>query len=149
MAASRPGAWLFSRTIHHVDRAILKLSGGRQTFSTLLSGLEVVTLTTIGAKSGERRSVPLFPLPYGERLVLMPTNFGQAHHPGWYFNLKANPQAWVTYKGHTSAYLAREATPDEERVYWTRAEQLYVGYKYYRQRAIGRQIPLFVLEPKG
>jgi deazaflavin-dependent oxidoreductase (nitroreductase family) len=147
VAASRPGSWLYARTARHVDRLVLNLSGGQHTFSTILSGLEVIWLTTIGAKSGEKRTVPLIPLPDGENLVLMPTNFGQAHHPSWYYNLKANPQAWVTYKGRTVEFRAREATPSEAPGYWQRAEQLYVGYKLYRQRATSRQIPLFVLEP--
>ena len=149
LVASRPGAWFFSRTLHHFDRAVLKLSGGKQTLTALLSGLQVVTLTTIGAKSGERRSVPVIPFADGDKLVLMPTNFGQAHHPGWYYNLRAHPETWVTYRGVTTAYRAREATPDEAPVYWQRAEQVYVGYKLYRQRAAHRQIGLFVLEPKG
>ena len=149
MVASRPGAWFFARTLHHFDRSVLKLSSGKHTLTTILTGLQVVTLTTIGAKSGERRSVPVIPLAVGNNLVLMPTNFGQAHHPGWYFNLKANPQAWVTYKGYTAEYRARHATSDEAPVYWQRAEQLYIGYKLYRQRAASRQIGLFVLEPVG
>jgi deazaflavin-dependent oxidoreductase (nitroreductase family) len=149
LAASRPGAWLYARLAAPLDRAVLKLTNGEQTFSTLLSGLEVVWLTTTGARSGERRTVPLIPLPDGENLVLMPTNFGQAHHPGWYYNLKANPQAWVTYKGRTVEFRAREATPSEAPGYWQAAEQLYIGYKLYRQRAASRQIPLFVLEPVG
>ena len=149
LVASRPGAWFFSRTLHHFDRAVLKLSGGKQTLTALLSGLQVVTLTTIGAKSGERRSVPVIPFADGEKLVLMPTNFGQAHHPGWYYNLRAHPEAWVTYRGGTIAYRAREATAEEALAYWQRAGQMYVGYKVYRQRAAHRQIGLFVLEPKG
>ena len=149
LVASRPGAWFFSRTLHHFDRAVLKLSGGKQTLTALLSGLQVVTLTTIGAKSGVQRSVPVIPLADGEKLVLMPTNFGQARHPGWYYNLRAHPEAWVTYRGVTIAYRAREATAEEALAYWQRAEQMYVGYKVYRQRAAHRQIGLFVLEPKG
>ena len=134
LVASRPGAWFFSRTMHHFDRVTLKLSGSKHTLTALLSGLQVVTLTSTGAKSGERRSVPVIPLVDGDKLVLMPTNFGQAHFPGWYYNLRANPQAWVTYKGVTAPYLAREATPDEAQVYWKRAEQIYVGYRLYREQ---------------
>jgi len=59
MLASRPGSWFFSHTLHIFDRLVLKLSRGRRTLTELLGGAPVITLTTIGAKSGIPRSVPL------------------------------------------------------------------------------------------
>ena len=59
VASSRPGAWLYARTLHHVDRVVFKLSGGRATVTSALGGLPVVLLTTTGAKSGLPRTLPL------------------------------------------------------------------------------------------
>jgi F420H(2)-dependent quinone reductase len=59
IASSRPGAWFYARTLHHVDRVAFKLSGGRATMTGTLAGLPVVILTTTGAKSGLPRTLPL------------------------------------------------------------------------------------------
>jgi deazaflavin-dependent oxidoreductase (nitroreductase family) len=147
MVASRPGAWFFARTLHHFDRLTLKLSGGKQTLTAILSGLQVVTVTTIGAKSGAPRSVPLIPLPEGDKLVLIASNYGQKSHPSWYYNLRAHPEAQVTYRGKTTYYSVRQADPVEAEAYWKEAAEIYIGYAVYRQRASQRQIGVFVLTP--
>jgi F420H(2)-dependent quinone reductase len=59
VASSRPGAWLYARTLHHFDRVAFKLSGVRATMTGTLAGLPVVILTTTGAKSGLPRTLPL------------------------------------------------------------------------------------------
>jgi deazaflavin-dependent oxidoreductase (nitroreductase family) len=104
--ATRPAAWLLARTIHHVDGATLRLSGGRTTASAVLSGLPIIELTTTGAKSGRPRTVPLVGIPDGERLILIASNWGQAKHPAWYYNVKANP-AVTTCDGVTRDGVAR------------------------------------------
>jgi len=49
--ASRPISAVNARVLHHLDRWVLRLSGGRTSAMALLAGLPVVNLTTIGAKS--------------------------------------------------------------------------------------------------
>jgi len=56
LAASGPGAWLFARVLHRIDRPVYCLTGGRHTFASLLSGIPVVMLTTTGADTGHRRA---------------------------------------------------------------------------------------------
>jgi deazaflavin-dependent oxidoreductase (nitroreductase family) len=146
-AATNLGSFLFAKTAHPVDRLTLRLSGGTYTFSSLISGLPVVWLTTIGAKSGTQRSVPLVGIMDGERVVLIASNFGQAHHPSWYFNLRANPQATLAWNGVSAPYTAREASEDERQRYWAQALRLYPGYNAYRRRASNRTIPVMVLSP--
>lgn len=148
--ATRPAAWLLARTIHHLDGAVQRLSGGRTTASALFSGLPIVSLTTIGAKTGRPRTVPLVAVPLagetdGERLILIASNWGQAKHPAWYYNLKANPRVTITHNGQTRPYLAHEATGEERARCWARAVALYPGYQGYARRA-GREIPVVVVE---
>ena len=81
--ATPPAAWLLARTIHRVDGATLRLSRGRTTASALLSGLPIIQLTTIGARSGRPRTVPLVGIPDGDRLILIASNWGQTKHPAW------------------------------------------------------------------
>ena len=47
-AASGPGSWLFARVLHRIDRPIYRLTGGRHTLASLVSGLPVVMLTAHG-----------------------------------------------------------------------------------------------------
>lgn len=137
-----------ARTLHHMDRVALTLSRGRTTAAGPLTGLPVVTLNTIGAKSGLPRSVPLIGIPDGEQIVLIGSNFGQSHHAAWYYNLKAHPQVTLTIDNQTRPYLAREAEGEEREQYYRQAIALYPGYADYRQRAGARQIPVMVLTPQ-
>ena len=44
-AASGPGSWFFARVLHHVDRPIHRMTRGRHTCASLLSGLPVIMLS--------------------------------------------------------------------------------------------------------
>lgn len=146
IASFAPVAWLLARTLRHLDRAVTRLSGGRTTATSLLTGLPVIYLTTIGTKSGQPRTTPLICGVDGDRLILFATNFGGQKNPAWSYNLRANPVATVTYRGRTAAYHSREATPAECERYWPLADSIYAGYAAYRERAAHREIPVFVLE---
>jgi F420H(2)-dependent quinone reductase len=77
---------------------------------------------------------------------LIASNWGQDHHPGWYYNLRANPLAKCTIHGATGVYRAHEASGDEYAHYWQRASETYLGYPQYKQRIGERRIPIMVLE---
>ena len=145
--ASRPVSWLMARILHHADTVMLRLSGGKIAFAQF-SGLPIIELTTTGVKSGKQRTLPLTGLPEGENYILIASNFGQTHHPGWYYNLKANPECIVRKNGQVGTYLAREADDQENTYYYDVAISYYSGYATYKQRAANRKIPVMVLEPK-
>jgi deazaflavin-dependent oxidoreductase (nitroreductase family) len=58
-------------------------------------GRPILLLTTVGAKSGEERVNPLIYADYGDRLIVTAAAGGQDSHPGWYYNLLANPDVRV------------------------------------------------------
>jgi deazaflavin-dependent oxidoreductase (nitroreductase family) len=140
------GAWLFSRTLHRIDPLLLRLSNGSVSIPQVLAGLPTVQLSTVGAKTGKVRTVPVLGLPDGDAWVVFATNWGGEKHPAWYYNLQANPEVEVAYEGRTGTYTARDADEDEREEYWERAKQLYVGFEAY-QRRTDRQIPIVVLTP--
>lgn len=146
IASFAPIAWLLARTLRHLDRAVTRISGGRTTATSLLTGLPVIYLTTTGAKSGQPRTTPLICGVDGDHLILFATNFGGQNNPAWSYNLRANPVVTVTYRGRTAAYRSRDATPAERARYWPLADAIYAGYAAYRERAAHREIPVFVLE---
>ena len=92
-AATAPISWFSARVLHHLDRLIYRLTRGRHTLSSRVSGLPVVMLTTTGAKTGQQRTSPVLGVPDGEDLVVIASNWGQRHHPAWYHNLRAQAPA--------------------------------------------------------
>ncbi len=147
LVATRPVTSFFSKTLHHIDRPIIKISKGHNSPSSFLAGFPTVTLTAIGAKSGKPRSIPLAGIPDGDNIALIGTNFGRNKYPSWYYNLRANPEASLSFSGQTNSYLAHEAVGEEYDHYWQKFVDLYKGYKVYTIRA-GRNIPIMVLTPK-
>jgi deazaflavin-dependent oxidoreductase (nitroreductase family) len=150
VAASKPGAWFLSRTLHHFDWLLLKLTGNRLTMTSLIAGLPIVIVTCKGAKSGLPRTLPLIYIADEQRpgvMALIGTNWGRQRYPSWYFNLKANPQAACSIRGKSASYLAHEAQGQEYERFWQAASETYLGYPLYKQRIAGRRIPIMVLEP--
>ena len=147
LAASGPGAWLFARVLHRIDRPVYRLTRGRHTFANLLSGIPVVLLTTTGARTGRPRTVPVLGLPTADGLAVIASNFGQQHQPGWYYNLRANPEGSVTADGRSRQVRAVEAEGDVRRRIWEEGLRVYPGWAQYERRASRRRIAVFVLEP--
>jgi deazaflavin-dependent oxidoreductase (nitroreductase family) len=136
---------ILAGTLHHMDPAVLNTSRGKYTATSLLTGLPVVWLITIGARSGKLRTTPLIGIPDGNRLVLVASYFGKAHHPSWYHNLKANPEVHIKLNGIQAHCLAQEVFSPEYESLWEIAIEMYPGYASYKQRANGRHIPLISL----
>jgi len=148
ISSTGPGSWFFSRTLHHLDWIVLKLSQGRTTLTSILAGVPTIVLTTIGAKSGLPRTLPLVCIPDNQDpsvFALIASNFGQQHNPAWYFNLKANPRATCSIDGQVGTYIAHEASGEEYEKFWKSATEIYFGYSLYKQRAENRKIPILVL----
>ena len=124
------------------------LSKGRLSVPSLVTGLPVVMLTTIGAKSNLTRTVPVVGMREGETVILIASNWGSTRHPAWYHNLRAHPDATLDIHGRRGTYVARPVTAAEREQYWQRAANLYRGFSAYAQRTGGRDIPIMVLTPK-
>jgi len=149
IAASRPGAWLFSRGLHYIDRPLLRMSNGRLSVPGIVTGLPVIMLTTRGAKSGQRRTQPVLGFVDADKVVVFASNWGRSSHPAWYHNLRANREAEVSAGGRTGVYVAHEATGAEREKYWQSGLEAYRGFAAYERRAGARRIPVVVLAPKS
>lgn len=145
--ALRPVSAFLSKYLHRADAFMLRLTKGKGTFAELV-GLPIAEIRMKGAKTGTVRALPLVTVPHGDRYVLLATNFGQEHNPGWYYNLKACPECEVSFKCRSGIYVARETEGGEYDKFWQLALSYYAGYEQYKQRAAHRHIPVMVLEPK-
>jgi deazaflavin-dependent oxidoreductase (nitroreductase family) len=146
-AASGPGSWLFVRVLHRIDRPIFRLTRGRYTLASLLSGIPVVMLTTRGAKSGRPRTVPVLGIPFDGGMAIIASNFGQSGHPGWFHNLRADPEATAVVEGRRLQVRAVEADDERRARIWQEGLRVYPGFSQYERRAEHRRISVFVLEP--
>jgi deazaflavin-dependent oxidoreductase (nitroreductase family) len=149
VAATRPGAWLFSRTLHHIDNALLRVSRGQVTLPAVVAGIPVLTVTTTGARTGQRRTAPLLGVPAGDDIAVIGTRFGQARTPAWYHNMRANPRVEVAYRDKTINAVAREAGDQEREAIWDRARTIYAGYEAYAGRIKDRQIRIMILSAEN
>jgi len=142
LVGSKIGAAIFSRLSPVLDRPLMRLSRGRV---AMTFGMPTLLLTTIGRKSGKRRSTPLLYIKHEDDLVVIGTRFGNPSHPAWYLNLKANPAGEVTLGGQQFPVTMREAREDERPLLWDKATQMYGGFERYAKRVGDRKIPVLVL----
>lgn len=148
VAASRPGAWLFQRTMYPIDKGLFRLTSGRLTVPGLMAGLPVIMLKTTGAKTGKDRTMPLLGIPLDDDLAVIGSNYGQRSTPGWVYNLRAQPEAEVAYGSESIEVIARSATEAETERAFEVGAAFYGGFPEYRKRASHREIEVFVLEPR-
>jgi deazaflavin-dependent oxidoreductase (nitroreductase family) len=145
-ASSGPGSWLFLRLAHRLDKPVFKATRGRHTLANLLAGLPIAMITTTGRKSGQKRTVPVLGLPTSDGLAAISSSYGAERHPGWYYNLRSNPDGEVTVDGETRPFRAVEAEGERRRRIWDQALETYPGFATYEKRAAHRQIAVWVLE---
>ena len=142
--AATPVGSRFIRALVPWDRRLLSRTKGRYTVLGPF-GLQVLMLTPVGRKSGQRRQSPLLYTRDGDRLYLFGSNFGQSAHPAWTANLLANPQAWVAMGGKEIPVTATLLTGDE----YDHACELFMtylkAYPAYRTRT-DREIRVFALD---
>jgi len=112
------------------------------------SGLPTLLLTTVGRKSGEKRTVALVFLQHGDDMVIVASLAGYDQHPAWYLNLGANPRCWVQRDRHRTAAVAREASEAERRDLWPRLNAVLPLWGHF-QSGTDRSFPIVILSPTG
>lgn len=111
-----------------------------------LQGRPVIVLTSVGAKSGKLRKIPLMRVEYEGTYAVVASLGGAPTNPAWYYNLKKNPHVELQDRAAKRDYSAHEATGDEKSVWWERAVETWPDYAKYQLKT-DRQIPVFVLDP--
>jgi deazaflavin-dependent oxidoreductase (nitroreductase family) len=146
LVSSRPGSWFYVHVAPHLDRGLLRLTGGRVT--TAGRG-RVGFLVCRGARTGVERTTPLVWTRDGENVLLVASRGGDPGHPAWYRNVVANPDVTFSIDGEERSYQARTATAAERSRMWELVNRRYPGYAVYERRAAPREIPIVVLEPRA
>jgi deazaflavin-dependent oxidoreductase (nitroreductase family) len=122
---------------------LYRWTGGRFQLSALL--MPSLVLTTIGAKSGQRRETPLACWPQRDGSWLIAgSNWGQAKHPAWTANLIEHPDAEIVIaRRHLRVVAQLLAGPDRVAA-WPVLDAKFPGYQDYERQA-GREIRIFRL----
>ena len=110
-----------------------------------LKGRPVIILTTVGARTGAIRKVPLMRVEHDGTYAVVASMGGAPEHPLWYHNLVANPRVELQDGDQKHEYLAHEAQGAEREEWWQRAVAAWPDYAEYAKRT-DRLIPVFVLE---
>ena len=109
-------------------------------------GLDCLVLTTVGAKTGQRRETLLGSFPDGDDTWLVIASAGgTVNNPAWYHNLAAHPdQVEVEVGGRKVAVTATQLSGAERQAAWDRvvaAQPRYAGY----EKKTDREIPIIRL----
>jgi deazaflavin-dependent oxidoreductase (nitroreductase family) len=119
-------------------------SGGREANTLLDTGMPIIIVTTVGAKTGSIRKTPLMRVEHDGAYALVASMGGAPKHPVWYFNLLAHPDRVVIQDGpEPFAVAIRELHDDEKALWWQRCVAAYPPYADYQART-ERQIPVFL-----
>jgi len=121
-------------------------SGGTKGTTLLDTGMPVILLTTLGAKSGKIRKTPLMRVEHDGTYAVVASLGGAPKHPVWYFNIRSEPRVELQDGPVKQDMTAREVTGEEKAQWWERAVAAYPPYAEYQQKT-SREIPVFVLEP--
>jgi deazaflavin-dependent oxidoreductase (nitroreductase family) len=108
--------------------------------------VDVLVLTARGRRSGRDRTVVLQYFPDGDAMVVVAANDGGEDYPGWYYNLKASPEAVVEVDGRRIPVRAAELGPGDASLWWERILLAAPDYELYR-RATSRPFPVIRLVP--
>lgn len=108
-------------------------------------GGPVLLLTTIGRKTGKKRTTPLLYVAEGNGYALVASNGGRPKDPSWWSNLKKNPNAEIQLKSKKSKMIARQASDEEKARLWPIVTKMYPTYDNY-QKKTARKIPVVILE---
>jgi len=127
----------FIRAMGKVAITVYRLSGGK-IGGQIGAKKRLLILTTTGRKTKLSRSVLVGYKKDGEDYVITSYNLGRPRKPGWWFNLKSDPQAIIQVGRELVRVTAEQADPEQKEHYLT---QVAPKYRWY--------VDMMVLHPRG
>lgn len=148
-AARIPPRWVV-RAAWVIHRAIYRISGGTRGLARPRPGhYGMLRLRTIGRRSGVERAVILGYYLDGDAFVTIAMNGWAEAHPGWLYNVRANPQVIVDTVDGQLDVVAREVDGAERQRLWDGFDDYEPGASLDDYSALRSTItPVVVLEPR-
>lgn len=113
-------------------------------------GIPSLLLHTVGAKTGAARTASLTYARDGDNYLIVASKGGDPKAPGWYHNLKANPNVEINVGPKRFAVTAKPVQPDDPdyaRLWQIVNKNNSNRYEAY-QKKTSRPIPVVVLTPR-
>jgi len=118
-------------------------SGGTQGTTLANTGLPVVVVTSLGARSGKVRKNPVMRVEHDGEYALVASKGGAPSHPTWYHNLVGDPHIELQDGPEPADFTVRVAEGDERAAWWDRAVAVWPDYADYQAKT-DREIPVFI-----
>ena len=139
-----PPSGTVGRGLMRVMRTVHKLTGNK------MSGMPLLHLTTIGARSGQSRTVVVmaFDEP-GDSWLVVASRGGSTDHPAWFYNLAKHPdQVEVEIDGRTMKATAATLAGTDREAAWARITSEQSRFTGYAE-STDREIPVVRLTAQG
>ena len=137
------GVWIIKHLITPLDRLLYRLTSGK--LSTTGRPLApMLLLTTVGRRSGKRRTTPVFYLRDAEHIILCNVNPGFERTNPWVLNLRASRSAEIRIGSDCYRCAARDATDAEVARYWPSLVDMWPAYQRHFARSGERSV--FILD---
>jgi deazaflavin-dependent oxidoreductase (nitroreductase family) len=118
-------------------------SGGERANTLRDTGIPIIVVTMMGAKSGKVRKICLMRVEHDGEYALVASKGGDPRNPAWYENLVADPHIMIQDGPEPYDFTVREVSGEERDIWWERSVAVYPPYAEYAQKA-GRLIPVLV-----
>jgi deazaflavin-dependent oxidoreductase (nitroreductase family) len=115
-----------------------------------MGGMNALVLTTVGRKSGAKRSTPVgyFPGKDGSWLIVA-SAAGAPKNPSWYYNIAANPdRVQIETAGRKIAVTAEQLRGPAREEAWQLITAAAPRFAQYQQKT-DRQLPVIRLVPRS
>jgi deazaflavin-dependent oxidoreductase (nitroreductase family) len=111
------------------------------------SGMNILYLSTVGAKSGQPRTAPVARIDDGDTWLVCASAGGTATHPGWYHNVVAHPDQVYAEVGGVKHHVAVEQLEGADRDRgWAIVVQQVPRFEGYLKKT-DRELPVLRLTP--
>ena len=112
----------------------------------VFEGKPLLLLHTVGAKSSTARVCPLLYQAVDGGYAVFASANGADTNPGWFYNVKANPETKVEVGIEKVVVKARVAEGDEYDRIWSKQKLDFPQFAGYEQKTARSVIPVVVLE---
>jgi deazaflavin-dependent oxidoreductase (nitroreductase family) len=104
----------------------------------------ILLLTTVGRRTGQRRTTPMMFHRDDDGLFVIASNVGAPKHPDWYLNLAAHPHVTVEIGDDTFDAVAVVLSGAERERAWAAITELYPFFVDHAHKT-ARTIPVVEL----
>ncbi len=147
LSTSSVVTWVIKHVASPLDPLIFKATNGRFT-SMGAPSMPMLTMTALGRRSGQPRSVQLACIEHGGDYLVVASAMGQQKHPGWRYNIEANSEVQIQMRGERFAAQAQVLTDAEKEEVWADIRQAIPQMHVYEKRT-DRNIRVFRLSRGG